>query len=174
MKIIAAIVLEGISWKGLGIIMKWIANRIKKPILEVVKRRVSITIPERGHLLHGGAADKHIEFVAEFRNPTPVNLLIKTGKVEIIHNDIPIGSSTINNVPIPREASPKISVANYYPFLCPIGLPTKNEQWRLEGSLNMQCPYGSWDILIETRHPFSVEHEGKWEDIKAWIESKKK
>ena len=145
---------------------------IKKKILPRIQHRICIDIPERGHLLHGAAADKHIEFIATISNPTPIELIITAGTITILNQDIPFGIHTVEQIVVPKESSKyRITLAIYNPFLNPLGLPTINERWKLRGLLKLHCYYGDWNMSIDSPY-FSADCQG-WENIKKWVDTEK-
>lgn len=154
--------------------VRFILKPIKRKMLSHIQRRITVNIPERGHILHDGEPDRHIEFIADIGNPTPLELTVSMERISIINSDIPIGIGySTEPIRIPRECpSYQITIAKYYPFLCPIGLPIENQRWQLKGVLKLHCYYGDWVQPI-TPKLFRVDCRN-WEEVRNWILEQKR
>lgn len=151
---------------------KWGLRRLykmfSKKLLPRLEQRIEVEIPYDTHFIHQGDAGRPIEFQFTVRNPTPLVITVQDIYTTIYYQDIPIANlSDSRKIVIPRE-SPKTNfmLAMYWPLMHPVGLPVKNDSWRLKAAFNLQCYYGSWTVTKESR-PFSVL--GDWQEAKAQL-----
>ena len=151
--------------------IRWMFKKVKVPILKRVTNRVKVKVPEDGHTLRIGEKNKPISFSIKVQNPTPLNISIQGGSIDISYNSTIICSlPIIKAIEIPSEFDQKIQMITYNPLSYPIGLPHKNGKlWRLDGYLAFRCYYGDWEVPIKTIKPFSIADEGSWNEAREHI-----
>ena len=143
---------------------------VKQKMVSRIAKRVQVQIPQDQHFLHSGDASRCIEFVAFIDNPTPLNIAIKGGRVTVFSHDIPIAEINAVNASIPRESQRhRITLAIYNPFLYPVGIPARNERWKLEANLLFACYYGEWSTGSIESHYFAVLSDQKWQDVRDLV-----
>jgi hypothetical protein len=86
----------------------------------------------------------------------------------IINQGIPLASfSDCHGIAIPRESAKSNHIlAIYWPLMHPMGLPVLNEAWTLKASFYLQCYYGDWVVIKESR-PFVIM--GDWQAAKVQL-----
>ncbi len=133
-----------------------------------IRQRIEIEIPHDSHFIHSGDAGRPIEFQFTINNPNPIPLTIRSIDTLIINQEIPIARlSNSSEIIIPKESSRgSHTLAIYWPLMHPMGLPSKNEAWRLKATFHVHCFYGDWVIVKESR-PFTVL--GDWQEAQAQL-----
>ena len=72
-------------------------------------------------------------------------------------------------IAIQSEYKGLVPIATYNPFLSSIGLPSKNEAWRLEGFLNFKSHYGEVRKTVCSKEVIRVNDSGNWEEAREYV-----
>lgn len=147
---------------------------MKRQMLSRITKRVQVRISDEQHFVHSGDASRCIEFVAFVDNPTPLSIAIKGGKITVFNYDIPIAEIDALSVNIPKECQNyRITLAFYKPFLYPVGIPVRNDYWKLDVNLEFSCYYGEWWTRPIKSGYFTVLISGQtWEELRDWVVKK--
>jgi hypothetical protein len=141
---------------------------ISGKVLPRIEQRVTIDVPKELHFLHSRARGRPLEFVALISNPTPLAIWICGREITISYNDAVLAIEKDNTrIQIPKETlKHHVTLAIYRPLMHPVGLPSKNESWKLEGTLKLRCYYGEWSLPIKTGY-FAIS--GDWQEAKEHV-----
>ena len=147
---------------------------IKRQMASHITKRVQVRISRDQHFVHGGDASRCIEFVAFVDNPTPLTVAIEGGTITVFNHDIPIAEIDALSVNIPKESQNyRITLATYNPFFHPVGIPAKNDYWKLKVNLEFNCYYGKWRTgLIESGYFSVLTSAHTWEELRDWVARK--
>lgn len=137
-----------------------------------LQNRVTARVEEDRAFLQAGTANKYVAFGILVTNPTPWELQIVDITCSIIYNDIILmrKALVIDPLPIKLERETvrgKLVYIHYDPFSSPVGLPSNQKGWRIEGTLHLLSYFGKFDVPV----PEQLFTKGQLAQESQWIES---
>ena len=75
--------LQTMGWKVIGMLLRYIHKPIGGRLLEPMKRRVEVSVPAEGHDVDNWDANRPIKFIAEVKNPTPMDVTVVDSDLDV-------------------------------------------------------------------------------------------
>ena len=168
--------LETIGWKVIGMLLRYIHKPIGGRLLEAMKRRVEVSVPAEGHDVDNWDANRPIKFIAEVKNPTPMDVTVVGSDLDVRYlGTIVAKLSILEKTLVPKETqqSPvRIKGVLYYPLLWPTGILERNTGWELRGQLRLRCFYETWDATLHAEKvggQIVISNEKAWQDARDFL-----
>ncbi len=145
--------------------VKYMLKIMSSGILQRIKSQMMIDVPESGHFVRYGEAEKSISFKVIFTRPYPAKLAITHIDYQILYgNKVRQRNQWKKSIILDKDTLRVPIELFYYPLESPLGIPASPSGWKLTGITTIECIYGRFEKEFESK-VLTVDCSIPWEKL---------